>query len=423
MRTPANRAPGRGRAVLVLGSDTRSLISVIRSLGRRGLRVHVAGAPPSAPALRSRYVDTIHDLPPYAADGDAWIRALRSVLRREPFDLVIPCDDPSLLPLQLHRADLEAWGHLYVLSQEAFDVTTNKHGTTALARQLGVPVPRECITTSLTDADAMVAQLGLPLVLKPASSFAIHDLAARRDVRTARTIEDARSGLRELLQHGPVQAQEHFRGSGVGVEILAHEGSVLFAFQHLRLHEPPEGGGSSYRKSVPLSPDLLHAAKLLIAALRYTGVAMVEFRVDQSSGRWILVEVNGRFWGSLPLAVAAGADFPYYLYQMLVQGRREFPAGYRAELYGRNWVQDASWLRDRLRDGRSSTLYPDRSWRQVVSEFANVLRLRECSDTFVWDDPAPAFAEVRHMLRKRIGKIVGARATPSPGSQPVRRLG
>src|SRR6266480_4636029 len=388
MRTPANRAPGRGRAVLVLGSDTRSLIAVIRSLGRRGLRVHVAGAPPSAPALRSRYVDTIHDLPPYAADGDAWMRALRSVLRRE-----------------------------------AFDVTTNKNRTTALARQLGVPVPRECITTSLTDADAMVAQLGLPLVLKPASSFAIHDLAARRDVRTARTIEDARSGLRELLQHGPVQAQEHFRGSGVGVEILAHEGSVLFAFQHLRLHEPPEGGGSSYRKSVPLSPDLLHAAKLLIAALRYTGVAMVEFRVDQSSGRWILVEVNGRFWGSLPLAVAAGADFPYYLYQMLVQGRREFPAGYRAELYGRNWVQDASWLRDRLRDGRSSTLYPDRSWRQVVSEFANVLRLRECSDTFVWDDPAPAFAEVRHMLRKRFGKIVGARATPSPGSQPVRRLG
>ena len=129
------------------------------------------------------------------------MRALRSVLRREPFDLVIPCDDPSLLPLQLHRADLEAWGHLYVLSQEAFDVTTNKHRTTALARQLGVPVPRECITTSLTDADAMVAQLGLPLVLKPASSFAIHDLAARRDVRTARTIEDARSGLRELLQH------------------------------------------------------------------------------------------------------------------------------------------------------------------------------------------------------------------------------
>src|SRR5437763_16247491 len=116
MRTPANRAPGRGRAVLVLGSDTRSLIAVIRSLGRRGLRVHVAGAPPSAPALRSRYVDTIHDLPPSAADGDAWMRALRSVLRRAPVDLGLPCPHPPLLPLPLHRAAPEAWGHLYGLS-------------------------------------------------------------------------------------------------------------------------------------------------------------------------------------------------------------------------------------------------------------------------------------------------------------------
>src|SRR5437762_12931421 len=111
MRTPANRAPGRGRAVLVLGSDTRSLIAVIRSLGRRGLRDHVAGAPPSAPALRSRYVDTIHDLPPYAADGDAWMRALRSVLRRAPFDLGLPCHHPAVLPLQLDRPRLEARAH------------------------------------------------------------------------------------------------------------------------------------------------------------------------------------------------------------------------------------------------------------------------------------------------------------------------
>src|SRR2546423_14116777 len=113
MRTPANRAPGRGRAVLVLGSDTRSLIAVIRSLGRRGLRVHVAGAPPSAPALRSRYVDTIHDLPPYAADGDAWMRALRSVLRRGPRGPGRPRGEPSLLRPPPHRAALAARGGPY----------------------------------------------------------------------------------------------------------------------------------------------------------------------------------------------------------------------------------------------------------------------------------------------------------------------
>ena len=408
MQPSARGSRDRRRSVLVLGSDSRSFLAVIRSLGRRGLRVHVAGAPPHAPALRSRYIDAIHLLPSYAADGDAWTRALRSLLQREPFDLVIPCDDPAILPLQRHRADLEPCGHLYLLSQDAFEVTTNKRRTTLLARQLGVPVPRDEVASSITDADAIVSRLGLPVVLKPTTSFAIEDLTARRDVQTAHTVEEVRKGLSELLRHGPVQVQEHVRGSGAGVEVLAHEGKILFAFQHLRLHEPPEGGASSYRKSVPLHPDLLHAAKLLMAALRYTGVGMVEFKIDQRSGRWALIEINGRFWGSLPLAVAAGADFPYYLYQMLVEGRRDYPPGYRDELYARNWIQDASWLVKKFTAGPANPRVPPNPsppWRQVVAEFTNVLKLRERSDTFAWDDPLPAFAELRRMLWKRIMKI------------------
>ena len=48
---------------------------------------------------------------------------------------------------------------------------------------------------------------------------------------------------------------------------------------------------------------------------------------------------------------------------------------------------------------------PSPPWRQVVAEFTNVLKLRERSDTFAWDDPLPAFAELRRMLWKRIMKI------------------
>ena len=59
-------------------------------------------------------------------------------------------------------------------------------------------------------------------------------------------------------------------------------------------------------------------------ALRYTGVAMVEFKVNAKTGEFVLIEINGRFWGSLPLAVAAGANFPLWLYQMWVENREDF---------------------------------------------------------------------------------------------------
>ena len=60
-----SRIAGR---VLVLGSDTRSFLAVVRSLGRAGIEVHVAWCPADAPALGSRYVHTVHSLPPYEVD-------------------------------------------------------------------------------------------------------------------------------------------------------------------------------------------------------------------------------------------------------------------------------------------------------------------------------------------------------------------
>jgi protein-tyrosine-phosphatase len=63
----------------------------------------------------------------------------------------------------------------------------------------------------------------------------------------------------------------------------------------------------------------------LVRAAGWHGVAMVEFKLDEVTGECRLMEVNGRFWGSLPLAVAAGADFPYYLVELLTRNRRPAP--------------------------------------------------------------------------------------------------
>jgi hypothetical protein len=76
----------------VLGSDTRSFLSVIRSLGRGRVQVHVAWHHADTPALRSRYVCAAHVLPPYDEQSEAWKTALIALMRREAFDLVLPCD-------------------------------------------------------------------------------------------------------------------------------------------------------------------------------------------------------------------------------------------------------------------------------------------------------------------------------------------
>src|SRR2546422_10784576 len=85
----------------------------------------------------------------------------------------------------------------------------------------------------------------------------------------------------------------------------------------------PAGSGSSLRRSIALDPRLQQPAERLLAEMRWQGPAMVEFRDDGQGEPW-LMEVNGRFWNSLELAIRAGADFPRW-WLALVRGQPVAP--------------------------------------------------------------------------------------------------
>lgn len=387
--------------VLVLGHDERSFLSVVRSLGRAKLSVHVAWHAPEGAAARSRYIAAAHRLPPFREDSDDWKAALIDLLRRVPFELVIPVHDSGVAALQRHRDELSRYARLFTLNDRAYEVFASKLRTLELARSLGIAVPRERAATSHADADGVIEEFGLPLVLKPHTSYNSADPDARHAVRKVYAAEQFGPALTAMLRSGPVSIQQNFIGRGVGVELLLRDGEPLLTFQHERVHEPLHGGGSSYRKSVPVSPALLDAALKLMRAVNYTGVAMVEFKVDPQRGAWVLLEVNARFWGSLPLALAAGADFPLGLYQLLVTGRVDVPRRPRVGTHCRNLLSDAAWLRDNLRaDHRDATL-ATRPLRLVLRDAAvNTLLGREHFDTLVVDDPWPGLHELRELLAR-----------------------
>ena len=271
--------------VLVLGHDSRAFLAVVRSLGRRGLVVHAGWCPPDAPARRSRYIRVLHDLPPFSPEDFSWKEALKRLLEREHFDLLIPCEDPTLLPIRAYRAEFDPLVRLALPEEEAFEVALDKILSWELAKQLGIPVPQGAVVRALPELNG----LGLrpPLVLKPRTTFRYPDLVNRHGVRTFPDLLSLRAYLERDGVQDAVLVQEFVPGIGVGVEVLAARGEVLSAFQHRRVHEPLTGGGSSYRVSVSLDPQLLEAARALMEALGYTGVAMVEFRVDPRTGRWV----------------------------------------------------------------------------------------------------------------------------------------
>src|SRR6266702_2574749 len=130
-------------------------------------------------------------------------------------------------------------------------------------------------------------------------------------------------------RHWPV-IQRFVAGQGKGVFTVCDLGRPVAWFAHERLRDiRPSGSGSSLRRSVAVEPRLRSRAEQLLEAMRWHGPAMVEFRDDGVNPPW-LMEVNGRFWGSLQLSIDAGCDFPRLWVDLLAGKPVAPPQEYRA---------------------------------------------------------------------------------------------
>ena len=398
----------RSGHVLVLGRDIRAFLSVIRSLGRASLNVHVGMCPADDLALKSKYISHIHEIPDYDAEPGEWLSTIINLAQRYRFDLIIPTHDESAIPIQIHQEELRRYARVYSLPPDVFEVAFDKIKSSLLVESLDIRIARQ-VSVSLTSLeDGLPDGFNFPVVIKPSSSYISEDLANRREVVMVSNAAQLNDTLPKLKAWDVALLQEHFEGVGAGVEVLVDSGRILYAFQHVRVHEPRGGGASSYRKSIfPIEPELYAATEKLMANIGYTGVAMVEYKINPATGDWIFIEINGRFWGSLPLAIASGADFPRMLYELLVDGTVDLPPPPRGEVYCRNIKRDLYWaidnLKDRLSDHPSKYSIP---LPQVLGEYWRLITCREHVDSFATDDPSPALKEFGSVIAMMVAKAV-----------------
>jgi predicted ATP-grasp superfamily ATP-dependent carboligase len=159
------------RRILVLGSDGRSTLTIVRSLGRADMEVDLAWCLPGDPPAKSRYVTRRYDIPVPTAD-ERWLDALKALLAERRHDVVIPSSDLELIPLILARRELEPFARLAIPSDEVFELTFHKSRTAALAERIGLPMPhwRELGSGALR----LPEEIAIPCVLNPCprSTFA-----------------------------------------------------------------------------------------------------------------------------------------------------------------------------------------------------------------------------------------------------------
>lgn len=393
------------KSALIFGEDTRSFLTVIRSLAKQGMQIDVVCFSNTSPALKSKYINCVYGLNHQAMSIEQWTSAVKELLTANNYDVVIPCDERSLFPLLDISEALNLNTKFALPKRDILGPLFDKTQTRFLAEQCSIPVANgEKITLSNFSYQELIQKFSLPLVLKPTESYDEEHLNQRQSVKIVRNKED----YDDFLQHSSHDclAESYFTGYGVGVSVLADKGSVIGAFSHARVAEPESGGGSSYRKAIPIDPSMLYACQKFCMKLSYTGVAMFEFKYNPNTEEWILIEINARFWGSLPLAVNAGVDFPAMYAAILLDIPLEDKLTYNLNAFSRSLTADIYDIKKEF-DHKANTSKAGASvqlFKRLVS-FGRIFSGNEYVDSFSWHDRAPFWRECVDLFKDKIEKL------------------
>jgi predicted ATP-grasp superfamily ATP-dependent carboligase len=156
-----------------------------------------------------------------------------------------------------------------------------------------------------------------------------------------------------------------------------------------------------YRESIPLDERLVGPGLRLLDALGWNGVAMIECKREQATGRQVVMEVNGRFWGSLQLAIDAGVDFPALLVRCATGEIVPECQCYRVGIRSRWFWGDVDHLYLRLSRSRAELQLEDEAGSRLraLLDFLRVYRGRDRCEVWRWRDPAPFLVESMQWLR------------------------
>ena len=309
--------------ILITDGENRSALAATRSLGKRGYRVVVTGKKLPNISASSRYCSQAYCLPDPLYDCGEYAVSIKKLVIKEKIDVVLPITEPSIYLLNQIRKKLPPNIILACSNTDTMNAVSDKILLFRLAEKLHIPVPQTFYLSGPGDLDDYMDRIeDYPVVIKPAWSRIMEKqgfLSGGIQYASSRQELKRLYATNRVLQY-PSMIQEKIVGPGTGLFTLYDTNRHLAFFSHRRVREkPPSGGVSVISESVSIDEEMAENAGKLLSAVGWSGVAMVEFKRDLRDGKAKLMEINGRFWGTLQLAITCGINFPV-LYLDYLQG-------------------------------------------------------------------------------------------------------
>jgi D-aspartate ligase len=372
---------GNGRVGAVVCGGCFQGLGIVRSLGRRRIPVVVVDDEHSiarfsrytAQAVRVKRLREEEDIVATVLDVAERLGLAGWVLYPTREEMVAAFSRNRELLATRFRVPTPDWGRV----RWAWD----KRNTYALARRLGVPVPRTWSDPDEVDADP-------PFAVKPAikEHFLYATKAKAWRANTRDELKQRFHAAAALVGPGEVLVQELIPGDGrqqFAYCAFFKDGEPLgeMVARRWRQHPGEFGRASTFVETIEL-PELEELSLRLLREIDYYGLVEIEYKRDPRDGEYKLLDINPRTWGYHTLGQRAGVDFPYLLYADQVGE----PVGRQRARAGVGWLRALTDVPTAAVELAARRL----DWREYLR---SLLRI-DTEAVFALDDPLPALVEL-----------------------------
>lgn len=318
-------------SAVVISNDAPGSVTAVRSLGQRGVRTIVASDSDRSPAFTSKYCDERVRLPSPYDDLLSYRDVLLDLAARPSVKTIVPVREEDVYVLSRYR---EAFAeHLTPVwpTMETLATVHDRLDLFSAAERAGVTVPETALLTDVEEWDRRLIAKGRYGAL---TNYYVEEIPPTESWSMPNTqyfepgdppdVEN----LIDRMGHVPI-VQEYVPGTEYTIRALYDEGEALFSTQKaLRRGFKYPRGPSVYHEAVDI-PELREAGLAVLDELEWHGVASVGFIRDEETGEFEILEINPRFWSSLPCDIHAGVDYPLYYWRLANGDSGPFTPDYR----------------------------------------------------------------------------------------------
>ena len=299
--------------VLLTYGWCRNAWAIMRNLSKRGLKVYVGDTDKTCMSKWSRHKSGFFIYPDFRTKEIEFVDSVANYLRKNQIGVYLPVHE-EIMSIARYRDRLPQEVCIPISEYQTIYALYNKHQLCEIAESLSINYPRTLYPQNTEELKSSFKDINFPLIVKMQNSN------GAKGVQIVQKKDEALrawANCKQQTELNPI-VQEYVNGRMYAVSLLADQGKEIARFVRRNLREKEYFGGTCTKAESVYHNTIADEAMQILKQLEYTGVVMFEFLVNEDSGEHWLIEANPRYWGTTPLDLDVGVDFPYYHYQIAI---------------------------------------------------------------------------------------------------------